>query len=365
MRPVRWPRIKYPHWPVRSRTGRIRIGGLVPGIRRDLLDPDGWVSALLGLLDGSRTTDEVVAVMTRSFADRPGPVVRAAIGDLMAAGYIEDADEPDSGLTPAARQRYSRSRALSQWMDPVPRRTGWDTQLLLGDAEVALVGVGGAGCVAALNLVLSGVGRLHCVDGDVVELSNLNRQILYTDADIGQLKADVAVRRLRACNPAVDVTGECRYVDGPGFLRTLAERVDVVVLAADRPGAIRSWTNRACLGAGTPWVHVGYHGPLVSVGMYRPGTGPCSDCLRAAKLARHEPGHVEPLPGVAGVQAANATSAGFAGHFAAHAAISLITGVPPLAVNREFAFNLMDFTSVPVMVRDSPDPRCPSCGPRG
>ena len=358
---MRRPRIKYPHRPVRAHTGRIRIGGLVPGVRRDLLDPDGWVWALLGLLDGSRTTDEVVAVMTRSFAHRPGPEVRAAIQDLMAAGYVEDADEPDSDLTPAARQRYSRSRALFQWMDVVPRPTGWVTQLLLGDAEVALVGVGGAGCVTALNLVLSGVGRLHCVDGDVVEPSNLNRQILYTDPDVGQRKSDVAVRRLRAYNPAVDVTGECRYVDGPGFLRTLAERFDVVVLAADQPGDIRSWTNRACLDTGTPWVHVGYHGPLVSVGMYQPGTGPCSDCLRAAKLARQEPRHVGRLPGVAGVQAANATSAGFAGHFAAHATISLITEVPALAVNREFAFNLMDFTSVPVVVLDSPDPRCPSC----
>jgi molybdopterin/thiamine biosynthesis adenylyltransferase len=336
----------------------------VPGVRRDLLDPDGWVWALLGLLDGSRTTDEVVEVMTRSLAHRSGLVVRAAIQDLMAAGYVEDADEPDSDLTPAARQRYSRSRALFQWMDPVPRRTGWDTQLLLGDAEVALVGVGGAGCVTALNLVLSGVRRLHCVDGDVVELSNLNRQFLYTVADVGRLKTDVAVPRLRAHNPAVEVTGECRYVDGPPFLRSLAERFDVVVLAADRPGDIRSWTNHACLSTGTPWVHVGYHGPLVSVGMYRPGTGPCSDCLRVAKKARERPNCGDRLHGVAGVQAANATSAGIAGHFAAHATISLITGAPALAVNREFAFNLVDFTSAPVMMLDSPDPRCPSCRSR-
>jgi molybdopterin/thiamine biosynthesis adenylyltransferase len=363
VRPMRRPRIKYPHRPARLRTGRIRIGGLVPGIRRDLLDPDGWVWALLNLLDGSRTTDEVVAVMTRLFADRPGSVVRAAIDDLMAAGYLDDADEPDSDLTPEARQRYSRSRALSQWMDPLPRRTGWDTQLLLGDAKVALVGMG-AGCVVALNLVLSGVGWLHCVDGDVVELSNLNRQILYTDADIGQLKTDVAVRKLRACNPAVEVTGEGRFVDGPEFLRSLAERFDVVVLAADRPGDIRSWTNRACLGAGTPWVHVGYHGPLVSVGMYRPGTGPCSDCLRAAKRARQAPSHVERSHDDAGVQTADAASAGFAGSLATRAVISLITGVPALPVNREYAFNSADFTSVPVMMLDSPDPRCPSCRPQ-
>jgi molybdopterin/thiamine biosynthesis adenylyltransferase len=357
---MRRPRIKDPHRPVRSSTGRIRIGGLVPGIRRDLLDPDGWVWTLLGLLDGSRTTDEVVGVMTSSFPHRAGLEVRAAIQDLMVAGYVEDADEPDSGLTAALRQRYSRSRALFQWMDPVPRRTSWDTQRLLDDAEVALVGVGGAGCVTALNLVLSGVGRLHCVDRDVVEASNLNRQILYTDADVGQRKSDVAVRRLRAYNAAVDITGECRDVDGSEIICTLAERFDVVVLAADQPGDIRSWTNRACLDTGTPWVHVGYHGPLVSIGMFRPGTGPCSDCLRAVKLARQEPGHGR-RRGVADVQAANATSAGFAGNYAAQATISLITGVPALAVNREFAFNLVDFTSVPVVVLDSPDPRCSSC----
>ncbi|QKV80643.1 ThiF family adenylyltransferase [Amycolatopsis sp. Hca4] len=357
------PRIKRPHRPSRSRSGRIRIGGLVPGIGRDLLDPGGWVWTLLGLLDGSRSVEEVVAVLTSRFDGLPGVVVRAAVDDLMAAGYVEDADEPDSGLAPAARERHSRGRELLQWMDPVPRRTGWDTQRLLAHASVALVGVGGAGCVTAENLVLSGVGRLHCVDGDVVERSNLNRQPLYDDADIGQFKTDVAVRKLRAANPAVDVTGERHDVDGPAFLGALVERFDVVVLAADRPGDIRSWTNRACLATGTPWVHVGYHGPLVSVGLYRPGTGPCSDCLRTVKGRERTPGQAGPPPGPSDVQAANATSAGLAGHFAAHAAASLITGVPALPVNREYAFNLVTLASVPVRVLESPDPECPACRP--
>ncbi|MET8089938.1 ThiF family adenylyltransferase [Micromonospora sp. NPDC005220] len=365
---MRRPRIKYPHRPVRYGPSLIRIGGLVPGIRRDLIDPDGWAWELLNLLDGSRTTDEVAEELTRLFPHRSQRLVRAAIEDLMIAGHVEDADEPASRLAPAARRRYGRSRALSQWMDLTPRRTGWETQVLLGGAKVALVGIGGAGCVVALNLVLSGVGRLHCVDRDVIERSNLNRQILYADADVGTLKIDVAVPRLRTYNSSVEVTGECRDVDGPEALRDLAAGFDVVVLAADRPRDIRSWTNRACLDTGTPWVHAGYHGPLVTVGLYRPSAGPCSDCLPAARQARQEelPERTEWIPGIASAyeQAANATSAGFAGNFAAHAAISLITGVPALQTNREFAFNLVDLTSVPVIALDTPYPRCPSCRSR-
>ncbi len=245
------------------------------------------------MVRGPWTMDQAVSVMTRSFPAQPPSRVRAAVADLRSAGYVEDADEPYSGLSPVAQQRYSRSRQLFQWMDSVPRRTSWDTQVLLAEARVALVGVGGAGCVIGLNLVRSDVGHLHCVDRDVVESSNLNRQILYilnadadADADAGRRKVDVAVRTLRTHKPAVRVSGEYRDVDGEEYLHALAEQYDVVVLAADQPVDIRYWTNRARLGSGTPWVHIDYCRPLVSVGLYRPGSGPCADCLRAAKVER-------------------------------------------------------------------------------
>ncbi|MGW0846932.1 HesA/MoeB/ThiF family protein [Streptomyces sp. NPDC002787] len=363
---MRRPRIKFSHRPVRYGEEHVRIGGIVPGVRGDLVDRDGWVWALLELLDGSRTVDSVAEAMTRSFPYRPAHLVRAAIDELVLAGHVEDADEPVSGLDEVTEERYSRSEAQFRWMDRSPLRTGWDAQMSLRQAGVVVIGLGGVGCTAALALVLSGVGRLHCVDRDAVELSNLNRQILYTEADVGQPKVAAAVSRLRSYNSTADITGAEVDIDGPSAARALAADFDVVLLAADTPGEIRSWTNRACLETGSSWVYAGYHGPLVTVGLHRPGEGPCADCGPAEQRARLAalPERTEWSPGIDVVvpQAANAVSAGCAGTLAAHAVISLITGVPALPANRRFGLNLMTMESVPVPEAAEPSPLCPSCG---
>ncbi|MEU6804734.1 HesA/MoeB/ThiF family protein [Streptomyces neyagawaensis] len=363
---VRRPRIKFSHRPVRYGEYHVRIGGIVPGVRGDLVDRDGWVWALLELLDGSRTVDSVTETMTKSFPRWPAGMVRAAIDDLVLAGHVEDADETASGLDEVTEERYSRSEALFGWMDRSPLRTGREAQVSLRQAGVVVIGLGGVGCTAALALVLSGVGRLHCVDRDVVEVSNLNRQVLYTEADVGRTKVAAAVSRLRSHNSAADITGAQADVDGPSSLRALATDFDVVLLAADTPREIRSWTNRACLETGSPWVYAGYHGPLITVGLHRPGEGPCADCEPAEQRARLAslPERTEWSPGIDKVvpQAANAVSAGCAGTLAAQAVISLITGVPALPANRRFGFNLMTMESVPVPAAAQPSPLCPSCG---
>ncbi len=364
---MRRPRIKPEHLPVRHGDDRVRIGGVVRGIAADIADPDGWVWALLAALDGSRTTDQVVADLVRLHPARSAADVRTAVGDLVRAGYVEDAGEPPvAGLTAAQRERYRRSRALFRWMDRTPRRTSWDTQLLLRGARVVVIGIGGVGCTAAQTLVVSGVGDVHCVEPDVVELSNLNRQILFTEHDLGRAKVDAAVERLSAYDSGVRVTGERLTVDGPAVLRTLATGFDVVLLAADQPPEIRSWANRACLATGTAWVHGGYHGPQVSCGVYRPGTGPCYDCARVAERERRA--GLPPLtPSAAAARidrphAANAVSAGVAGQLAAHLTLSLITGVPAVRTNCQFGFNLVTLQDSFALGPESPRRDCPACG---
>jgi molybdopterin/thiamine biosynthesis adenylyltransferase len=363
---MRRPRIKKEHQPVQLGDGRIRIGGCVHGIARDVHDPDGWVWALLTALDGSRSVGQVVSDVVLNFPTKSRRQLRAGIKDLIQAGYVEDAGElPPAELTARDLGRYSRSQALSSWMDLIPRRTSWDVQLLLRQARVVVVGLGGVGGAAAVALTMSGVGYLHCVEPDVVELSNLNRQILFTEGDLGRPKVDAAVDRLRAHNSDVTVTGEQLAIGGPGMLQLLAAACDVLVLAADQPSEIRSWTNRVCHTTGTAWVHGGYHGPQVGVGLYRAGAGPCYDCARTADRAgwAAQPSRIcSPADSATRIHAANAVSANIAGLLAAHAAMSLITGVPALRTNCQFGFNLVTLQESLVVGSEVPRPDCPTCG---
>jgi molybdopterin/thiamine biosynthesis adenylyltransferase len=366
------PTIKNEHLPVRHGTDSVRIGGGVPGIAVDIPDPDGWVWALVSLLDGTRTVDHIVTELVHRFPARsPAEVIAAVhadLGKLVEAGFVQDgAEAMPEGLTAGERERYSRGRVLWRWMDRGPRRSSWDVQLLLRQARVVMIGVGGVGATAALALALSGVGELHLVEPDVVELSNLNRQVLFTERDVGRPKVDAAVARLREHNRDITITGEALTITGPAALAALAARFDVMVLGADRPQDIRSWTNQGCVRTGTVWVHGGYHGPRVTVGLYRPGTGPCYDCAdiadqeRRAGLPPRTPARTQ---GVRAPSAANAVSAGIAGQLVAHATMSLITGTPRLPVNQEYALNLVTLDGGVVAGPTTPRPDCPTCGPQ-
>ncbi|MET8407057.1 ThiF family adenylyltransferase [Streptomyces sp. NPDC005195] len=392
---LRRPRIKPEHRAYRTIDGNVRIGSVIYGIGAEIADPEGWVWTLVGAMDGTREPAEVVDTVLRAHPGLPGLTdedTRQAMADLLDAGFVEDAAAPVP-VSGRERVRYSRGVPLLRWMDLGPRANPWDAQLRLGGARMLLIGVGGTGGHAAQSLVASGVGHLHCVDPDVVELSNLNRQPLFRESDLGRPKVEAALGTLRALNSDVTVTGERREVRGP---RDLAELVrsgapevprplsaptpdgrgaprasgpyDLLVLAADRPDDIRRWANRVCLAAGLPWVDAGYRGPLVTAGVHVPGRGACWECLRAAEAARRDlrlaPGQDEEaasphLPW----NPASAVTAGLSGGLLAHAALALLTGVPALDPGFRFGMNLM-LPGDPVLERSPRRPDCPACGDR-
>lgn len=379
---MRRPRIKPEHRAYRTVDGHVRIGSVVHGIGAEVRDADGWVWSLVQAMDGTRSATDVVAEVSRRHPELrlPEPDIAQAMTDLTDAGYVEDAGaEPPAELSERERERYSRGMTLLRWMDLRPRSSAWEPQLLLRRARVLLIGVGGTGSAAARDLVASGVGRLHCVEPDVVELSNLNRQTLFREDDLGKPKLDAALTALRALNPDTEVTGERREVRGPADLEDLltgansgspdgparAPGYDALLLAADRPAAIRRWANQVCLSTGTPWAEAGYRGPLVSVGVFTPGRGACWQCLRDAEVERRDlrlgPGQDEDaasprMPW----NPANAVTAGLSGGLLAHAALMLLCGVPPVEPGCRFGLNLM-MPGDPVMQRARRRPDCPAC----
>jgi molybdopterin/thiamine biosynthesis adenylyltransferase len=366
------PRIKPEHRAYRTVDGHVRVGSVIHGIGAEITDPQGWVWTLVEAMDGTRAPSQVVDAVLRAHPDLPGEDAREAMADLLAAGFVDDA-AASAPLPPREQDRYSRGVPLLRWMDLAPRTSPWEAQLRLREARVLVIGVGGTGGHAAQALVASGVGHVHCVDPDVVELSNLNRQPLYRESDLGRPKAEAAVTALRALNSDVTVTGQRREVRGPEDLTELVSAssgspYDLLVLAADRPDEIRRWTNRACLTAGLPWVDAGYRGPLVTAGVYMPGRGACWECLREGEIARRDlrlgPGQD---PEVASPRMpwnpASAVTAGLSGVLLAHAALALLTGVPAMEPGFRFGVNLM-LPGDPVHQRTPRHPDCPACGER-
>lgn len=418
----RRPRIKPEHRAYRTVDGNVRVGSVVHGIGAEIADPQGWVWTLVEAMDGTRGPSEVVAEVRGAHPDLSGADVRQAMADLLAAGFVDDAGA-SVPVPPREEDRYSRGVPLLRWMDLSPRTGPWDAQLRLRESRVLLIGVGGTGGHAAQALVASGVGHVHCIDPDVVELSNLNRQTLYREPDLGRPKVEAAVTTLRALNSDVTVTGERREVRGPEDLAELlatgaredraglaatgvredraglavsdrrddlakpvavkgphgpAEPVasrrpgslayDLLVLAADRPDEVRRWANRVCLAVGLPWVEAGYRGPLVTAGVYVPGQGACWECLRDGEIARRDlrlgP---DQDPEVASPRMpwnpASAVTAGLSGALLAHAALALLTGVPAMEPGFRFGVNLM-LPGDPVHQRTPRRLDCPACGGR-
>ena len=388
-------RIKPEHSPYRTSSGNVRIGGVVFGIGAELADPHGWLWTLVQALDGSRDVESAADAVRALHPGISRTQALRAITRLNEEGFLEAATgsstlpEPPArlALTARERSRYSRGVTLLRWMDRTPRPSAWEPQIRLRDARVLVVGLGGTGSSAAQALVASGVGHTHCLDGDVVELSNLNRQLLYTEADLGRAKVTVAVDRLRSSNRDVTVSGERTVIRGVEQLTGILSAppptgdgarpdgtpaagtggFDLLLLCADDPPAVRDWANRACLATGTPWVTGGYSGPLASAGVFVPGVGGCWSCLRLGEADRRDlglaPGQDERVASARlPWHPANAVTAGLAGLFIAHAALALLTGIPRLEPGFRYGLNTA-VPGEPVLDRYPRRPDCPACGP--
>ena len=249
---------------------------------------------------------------------------------------VLDADE---------RHRYHRHLILPE--------LGEEGQRRLKSARVLLVGAGGLGSPAALYLAAAGIGQLGVVDGDVVELSNLQRQILHGTSDVGRAKVASAEAHIRELNPHVDVVAHDLRLTSANAMALLAG-YDVIVDGSDN-FQTRYLVNDACVLLGKPNVYGSVLRFEGQASVFSSGDGPCYRCLfrepppPALVTNCAEGGVLGVLPGLVGV-------------IQATEAIKLVTGVGEALVGRLLLVDAlrMRFRTIEL----ARDPECRACGTR-
>lgn len=172
-------------------------------------------------------------------------------------------------LSKSELERYGRQMLIPGW--------GKEGQKKLKSARVVVAGAGGLGCPASVYLVAAGIGKLIIIDKEKFELSNLNRQILGWQRDIGRFKAEAAAEKLKALNPEVEVEPVIAEITEENA-HELIDNANVVVDAMDNWGT-RFILNKACVEKGIPFVHAGVFGLCGQLTTVVPGKGPCLRCI--------------------------------------------------------------------------------------
>jgi molybdopterin/thiamine biosynthesis adenylyltransferase len=250
--------------------------------------------------------------------------------------------ETPRSLTAEQKSRYSRHILLPE--------IGLEGQLKLLNSKVLLLGAGGLGSPTALYLAAAGVGTLGLVDDDVVDVSNLQRQVIHSTDRVGMPKVDSAEITIRGINPDVRVIKHGERLTSENVLEILAG-YDVVVDGTDN-FPTRYLLNDASLVAGVPVVHGSIYQFEGSVTVYKPHEGPCYRCQYpeppppefAPSCA--EGGVLGVLPGVIGtVQATEA--------------MKLVLGIGEPLVGRQLRYDALSMEVVELRMRRDPD--CPVC----
>jgi len=249
----------------------------------------------------------------------------------------------DFQYTPEQLIRYSRHFLLPE--------VGEDGQAKLLQAKVLMVGAGGLGSPAAYYLAAAGVGTLGIIDNDVVDISNLQRQILHANDRVGMPKVESAKKTLEGLNPDVKVIPYQAKLTSENIMEILRD-YDLVIDGCDN-FPTRYLVNDACVLAGKPNVHGSIFQFEGQATVFYPGKGPCYRCL----YPEPPPAEMAPSCAEAGVLG---VLPGLIGVIEALEAVKLILGKGDSLVGRLLHFNTLTMEINTLKLRR--DPNCPMCG---
>ena len=301
--------------------------------------PDKGQPLILYCAGGTRSALAARALQDLGYTDVHS--MAGGFGKWKEAGF--PIEMPPRPLSPEQKQRYSRHLLVPE--------VGEAGQHALLSSKVLLVGAGGLGSPAGLYLAAAGVGTLGLVDSDVVDISNLQRQVLHTNASVGQPKTESAAATLRALNPDVKVVRHDLRLDSSNVMDVMGP-YDVILDGSDN-FSTKYLINDASVLSGKPNVYGSIFRFDGQASTFVPGKGPCYRCLfpepTPAELAPScdEAGVLGVLPGVVGL-------------IQATEAVKLILGRGRTLVGRLLAYDALDMAFSEYRVRR--DPGCAVCG---
>jgi len=337
-----------------------------------VFEVDELTVRVVSALDSVDTMAELCAVVGRD-DDVTRARVREVLDVLEQERLIAPAGESGlKALAPDEIGRYDRQLKLfREWiadgvLDPIIS-SPFLAQRELAKSTVTIVGLGAIGGAVARSLAAAGVGRLRLCDPDVVDESNLHRQLLFASPDIGRLKVDVAADRLRTQNDRVVVERAVTEVDADTDLSNLVSGADVVVNCADSPSilATSDWLAAACVPRGIAHIVGGGYGYRVGTlsTSVIPGDTACWSCVRratAGDVATAGAEMVRPVQRPIGILGALSE---VIANLSALDTILLLLGIRPGSANRIVEIEAL---SLEVRSRRIPrDPECPSCSGHG
>lgn len=237
-------------------------------------------------------------------------------------------------LTETEKERYLRQLSIQDW-----------DQERLKSAKVLIVGLGGLGSASAHYLTVAGVGRIRICEGELVERSNLNRQILYTEDSIGKPKIEVAGKRLASINPDVKIEIEKEIIDG-GNAEEKTKNCDLIVDGLDNVES-RFILNEQCVKKEIPYVYGAVEGWQGMVGLFHPPHTACLACFFPQDFRRKD---MILVPGII---------PGFIGLLQASETIKFIMGVETPLLGRLLIYNSRNLTFDIIEIEKNTN--CPHC----
>lgn len=270
---------------VKSTTRLYRLDNLLylgsSGLDTEIPDPTGSIEYLLHTMDGERTVAQLQATIQQKYPNVTSEEIVQAVKQFDQAGFLENAAFGFQDLlTEYDVARWERNiNFLGSFADLHTNK--YELQYRLKTARVVLLGLGGLGSHLLYDLVALGVQHLRVVEFDKVELSNLNRQILYTERDIGKPKAELAAERILAFNPHLHLEVISKRLGSLEDILEVIQESDCVICVADRPKMeLVRWVNEACVRQRVALLNGGLD---VQRGVYYtiiPGVTGCVECWK-------------------------------------------------------------------------------------